>query len=257
MADSLRVIISGVTGRMGRRLIKVLADKPNIHVVAGITSAENSLVGESISKRSNNEHDDAPILSEFDGLEADVVIDFSQTEGFNAVVDYCVMSETALVSGTTGLSQAQFDRISQAGHFIPILWAANFSLNIQIIKNLLQVFKQINNQADYSITETHHQHKKDAPSGTAIALAQSLTDSQQLKVVDNNQFTLGAIYIQSVREAEVPGTHLIQCDFPNERISIEHVAKSGDLFAEGAVSAALWIAQQDKGLYDLNAILLA
>jgi len=137
------------------------------------------------------------------------------------------------------------------------LWAANFSLNIQIIKNLLQVFKQINNQADYHITETHHQHKKDAPSGTAIALAQSLSTSRQLKVVANNEFSLGEINIKSVRESEVPGTHLIQCDFPNETITIEHVAKNGDLFAEGAVSAAQWLSNQDKGLYDLNAILLA
>ena len=257
MADSIRVIVSGVTGRMGQRLIRILARDSNVSIVAGITSADNSLVGERLSRLSNNEQDSAPILSDFEGLDADVVIDFSQSDAFNAVADYCVMSETPLVSGTTGLSQAQFDRISQAGHFIPVLWAANFSLNIQIIKNLLQIFKQINNQGDYRITETHHQHKKDAPSGTAIALAQSLTESHQLKVVDTNQFTLGEINITSVREAEVPGTHKICCDFPNESITLEHVAKNGDLFAEGAVSAARWLVQQDKGLYDLNAILLA
>ncbi len=257
MTQVLRVIISGVTGRMGRRILNVLQHQSNIEIVAGITSAHNQLVGNPLSELSNNDSHHAPILSDFSGLQADVVIDFSQTEGFSAVVDYCVMNEVALVSGTTGLSQSQFDRISQAGHFIPVLWAANFSLNIQIIKNLLQIFKQKNQHGDYRITETHHQHKKDAPSGTAIALAQSLSDSQQLKIVDQNKFTLGAIGITSVRAAEVPGTHHIQCDFPNETITIEHVAKNGDLFAEGAITAAQWLVQQDKGLYDLNALLLA
>lgn len=257
MADSIRVIITGVSGRMGLRLLKLLGQIKEISVIAGLASADNPHQGKPLSVLSNNSADTAPIVNNLAGLSADVVIDFSQPEAFNSVIDYCVMSETALVSGTTGLSQAQFDRISQAGHFIPVLWAANFSLNIQVIKNLLQIFKQINNQADYSITETHHHHKKDAPSGTAIALAQSLTDSQQLKVVADKQFCLGEINIKSLREAEVPGTHHIECHFPNETIRIEHVAKSGDLFAEGAVSAAQWLAGQDKGLYDLNAILLA
>ncbi|KAA3639195.1 MAG: 4-hydroxy-tetrahydrodipicolinate reductase [Proteobacteria bacterium] len=257
MADSIQVIISGASGRMGQRLLKVLSEQEQITVVAGLVSADNHHLGKPLSVLSNNREDTAPIVSDLQGLTADVVIDFSQASAFNAVIDYCVMSETALVSGTTGLSQAQFDRISQAGYFIPVLWAANFSLNIQIINNLLQVFKQFNHQASYRIKETHHQHKIDAPSGTAISLAQSLSSSQQLTVVADNKFLLGEINIESVRQAEVPGTHLIQCDFPNERISIEHVAKSGDLFAEGAVSAAMWLAQQDKGVYDLNAILLA
>jgi 4-hydroxy-tetrahydrodipicolinate reductase len=257
MTEVLRVIVSGVTGRMGRRLVNALQKQATIHIVAGITSPENTFLGKPLSAVSHNASHQAPILSNFSGLQADVVIDFSQSECFDQVVDYCVMNEVALVSGTTGLSQSQFDRISQAGHFIPVLWAANFSINIQIIKNLLQVFKQKNHNGEYRITETHHQHKQDAPSGTAIALAQSLSDSQHLMVVDHNRFTLGTIEITSVREAEVPGTHQIYCDFPNETITIEHVSKNGDLFAEGAVSAAKWLVQQDNGLYDLNAILLA
>lgn len=257
MKDSCRVIISGVTGRMGQRIIKALHQINHITVVAGVTSHDNKHVGKPISVITQNQSDTAPIVSVFDGLEADVVIDFSQPQGFNAVVDYCVLSETALVSGTTGLSQAQFDRISQAGHFIPVLWAANFSLNIQIIKNLLQIFKQKNQKAEYCITETHHQHKKDAPSGTAISLAQSLTDQQQLKILDQHAFNIGEVRINSVRQAEVPGTHQIECQFPHENITVTHVAKSGDLFAEGAVKAAQWLVKQGRGLYDLNDILLA
>ncbi|MCW8869291.1 MAG: 4-hydroxy-tetrahydrodipicolinate reductase [Proteobacteria bacterium] len=256
--QTIQVIISGVTGRMGQRLLRIISQQEQLQVVAGVASKESPHLGKSIAELTGIKRlGDGKIVSGMENLKADVVIDFSQPDAFNAVIDHCVMNEIALVSGTTGLNQDQYDRISQAGHFIPVLWAANFSLNIQIIKNLLQVFKQINNQADYHITETHHQHKKDAPSGTAIALAQSLSTSRQLKVVANNEFSLGEINIKSVRESEVPGTHLIQCDFPNETITIEHVAKNGDLFAEGAVSAAQWLSNQDKGLYDLNAILLA
>lgn len=257
MANPLRIIISGITGRMGQRVLKAVRLHKNLHVVAGLTSPAHKHVGQPISILSKQTEDTALILSDISDVDADMVIDFSQPEAFNAVVDYCVMRETALVSGTTGLSQSQFDRISQAGHFIPVLWAANFSLNIQIIKNLLQIFKKINDRGDYSITETHHVFKKDAPSGTAIALAQGLTDSTQLTLVADHQFKLGEISIQSIREAEVPGSHRIQCHFPHETITIEHIANNADLFAEGAVAAALWLAQQDTGLYDLNAILLA
>lgn len=257
MSAPIRTIISGVSGRMGRKVLACLLADNRFKVVAGLVSAENKLCDRPLAELHSAAPKDSLILADPSSLQADIVVDFSQPAAFNSVVDFCVMSETALVSGTTGLSQAQFDRLSQAGHFVPVLWAANFSLNIQIIKNLLQIFKQINKHASYQITETHHQHKKDAPSGTAIALAQSLTSSPKLKRISSKQFTLGNVRIESIREAEVPGTHHIHCDFPHETISLTHVAKDADLFVQGAVSAAYWLAQQKRGLYDLNAILLA
>lgn len=257
MSEPIRIIISGVTGRMGRRLLTSISQHDNMQVVAGVASEQSPHLHKTVSELMDEDFGDAKIVSGFEDLKADIVIDFSQPEAFNDVIDYCVMSETPLVSGTTGLSQAQFDRISQAGHFIAVLWAANFSINIQIIKNLLQIFKQKNQIGEYSITETHHQHKKDAPSGTAISLAMSITDNQQLKVMSKQSFTLGSVRIDSVRQGEVPGTHQIICDFPHETITVTHVAKSGDLFADGAVDAASWLIKQHKGLYDLNAIILA
>ncbi len=257
MDKPIRVIISGVSGRLGRKVLTCLLSDNRFIVIAGLVSDDNKLCNKALTVLDPGAPKDSLIVADAGGLKADIVIDFSQPEAFNTVVDYCVMSETALVSGTTGLSQSQFDRISQAGHFIPVLWAANFSLNIQVIKNLLQIFKQMNTQGDYLIKETHHQHKKDAPSGTAIALAHSLTDSQTLKRIEDKQFSLGDVRIESIREADVPGTHLVHCEFPHETISLTHTAKDANLFAEGAVSAALWLAQQNKGLYDLNAILLA
>ena len=258
MAQSIDIIISGVTGRMGQRLVRLISQQKELNLIAGISSEDNQHVGRSLAEYTGlDAAGDAPIVSSLTGLSADVVIDFSQPAAFNAVIDYCVMNEIPLVSGTTGLSQSQFDRISQAGHFIPVMWAANFSLNIQIIKNLLQIFKQKNKTGRYHITETHHQHKQDAPSGTAIALAQSLSQDQTLTVVADNEFTLGRIHIKSVRQAEVPGTHHIRCDFPHETIDIEHQAKNGDLFAEGAIAAAQWLTANEKGFYDLNALLLA
>ena len=256
MSQAIKVIISGVSGRIGRRLLLQVINNPAFELVAGLVSPNSQFIGHNLGQLIGEESIGLLALDSLASVKADVVIDFSQPAGFDELVDYCVLNNTALISGTTGLNQASFDRIGQASKYIPMMWTSNFSLNIQILKNLLQVINQVNPSAQYKITETHHIHKKDAPSGTAISLAQAIEPQSNMIKMAENSFKLGAVDITSIREDEVPGTHEITIELQNETITLTHDAHDPAIFAAGALDAALWIQGKAAGFYDLNAVLM-
>lgn len=260
MSQTIKVIISGVTGRIGRRVLKLVLQNPHFELVAGLVSPsskdlgkdlgfllEGDLAGKAVGVKATESLAD---------VQADVVIDFALPEGFDELVDYCVLTNTPLVSGTTGLNQASFDRIGQASKYIPLLWTSNFSLNVQIFKNLLQILKQTNPNGEFSVVETHHIHKKDMPSGTAISLAQAIEPSSKMTKLTDHTFKLGEVAISAHREGEVPGTHEVVCRLDNETITLKHESHNPGIFAEGAFNAARWIIGKPAGYYDLNAVLM-
>lgn len=260
MENQIKVIISGVSGRIGRRLLQQVLDHPHFELAAGLVSPASDFLGQDLSSLLRSSDGAEPLgivaVDSLAEVDADVVIDFSQPDGFDELVDYCVLTQTAMVSGTTGLNQASFDRIGQAAKYTAVMWTSNFSLNIQIIKNLLQVVKQTNPNGHYSIKETHHIHKKDMPSGTAISLGQALEPKSTMTKTKPNSFLLGDVEIEAVREGEVPGTHEVRCQLGNETITIKHEAHDPAIFAQGALEAAAWIQSKPSGFYDLNAVLM-
>ncbi|MCX7554499.1 4-hydroxy-tetrahydrodipicolinate reductase [Marinicella sp. S1101] len=256
MNTPIKVIISGVSGRIGRRLLKlVLADK-NFQLVAGLVSPGSRHLGRDLGDLIQSNATGIQAIESLAEVKADVVIDFAQPEGFDELVDYCVLQQTALISGTTGLNQDSFDRIGQAAKYIPIMWTSNFSLNIQIMKNLLQMVKQVNPKAQFSITETHHIHKKDMPSGTAISLAQAVDAQSNMTKTDTASFKLGDVDIHAIRQGEVPGTHEVTVKLADETFIFKHEAHDPTIFAQGALGAAKWITGKPVGFYDLNAVLM-
>lgn len=256
MTESCRIIISGVSGRIGRRLLAKVLDLPGCELVAGLVSPGSRHLGRDLGELLDREAVGIQAVDSLAGIDADVVIDFAQPAGFDELVDYCVLGQVALVSGTTGLNQDNFDRIGQAAKYIPIMWTSNYSLNIQVLKNLLQVVKQINPDGQFSITETHHIHKKDMPSGTAISLAQAIDPQSSMSKTGDADFQLGSVAIHSVREGEVPGTHEVKVQLEAETFTFKHEAHDPAIFAQGALDAALWLAEQPIGFYDLNAVLM-
>jgi 4-hydroxy-tetrahydrodipicolinate reductase len=261
MNPPIKVIISGVSGRIGQRLLKlVLADsqsaQPQFELVAGLVSPGSQHLGRDLGDLIQTHATGIHAVDSLAEVKADVVIDFAQPEGFDELVDYCVLQQTALISGTTGLNQDSFDRIGQAAKYIPVMWTSNFSLNIQILKNLLQLVKQTNPKGQFSITETHHVHKKDAPSGTAISLAQAIDPQSKMTKTADASFKLGAVDIHSIREGEVPGTHEVVIKLDDETFTFKHEAHDPTIFAQGALDAAKWIHGRPAGFYDLNAVLL-
>ncbi len=256
MTEPIKIIIAGVSGRIGRRLLKLVLANPAFELVAGLVSPGSKHLARDLGDLIQSNATGIQAIDSLAEVKADVVIDFAQPEGFDELVDYCVLQQTALISGTTGLNQDSFDRIGQASKYIPVMWTSNFSLNIQILKNLLQVVKQTNPKGQFSITETHHIHKKDAPSGTAISLAQAIEPKSSMIKISESSFKLGEIDIHAVREGEVPGTHEVICRLADETITLKHESHDPTIFAQGALDAAKWINDKPVGFYDLNAVLM-
>ncbi len=256
MNQTINVIISGVSGRIGRRLLKLVLADPRFKLVAGLVSPNSQYLGKDLGSLIDQEDIGLKATDSLMEVKADVVIDFAQPDGFDELVDYCVLGQIALVSGTTGLNQASFDRIVQAAKYTPVMWTSNFSLNIQILKNLLQVYKQTNPNGKFSITETHHIHKKDAPSGTAISLAQAIEPKGKMIKTSEDSFQLGEVDIHAIRAGEVPGTHEVNILLEDETINLKHESHDPTIFAQGALDASLWIHGKNPGFYDLNAVLM-
>jgi len=251
--------IAGASGRLGQRVLKQALQQQNFRVAGAYVSEHSDHLNQDISAVVGGDYADlafAKITENAFPQPVDVVVDFSLPLAFDDLVDTCVVQQTPLVSGTTGLSAEQFDRLRQAAKFIPVMWTSNFSVNIQMIKNLLHVIRLKNDIQDIRIIETHHIHKQDMPSGTAISLAQELSSEKLLKKTADQTFQLGEVKIDSVRKGEVPGTHRIEIVLPHEKLSIEHEALTPGLFAQGALQAAAWLADKPQGLYSLNDFLL-
>ena len=221
MNNPVRLLIHGAQGRMGQALIRLAEDKPSIIVVAKTGRSDLTTLKE---------------VPEFD-----VAIDFSSPDGFFAVLALCVERKKALVSGTTGLSDEQFSSLQSAGLLIPVLWASNFSLGVAVLNQLVSQAGKWLKDWDIDITEAHHIHKKDAPSGTAISIAEGIfkhSDYNSWKLDETEGKSLG---IEAIREGEVPGTHSVYYRSEVDEIEIKHTAFNRNGFALGAVIAAEWL----------------
>lgn len=207
MNTPVKLLIHGASGRMGQSLVRLAQAQPQVHVVATIGRGDSQRLHE---------------VPEFD-----VAIDFSAPEGFDAVLALCLQRSKPLVSGTTGLDAAQFSALKQAGAYIPTLWASNYSLGVAVLNRLVAQAGRWLAQWQLDILESHHRHKKDAPSGTALSLGETA-----LAVTGNTP-----VY-HSLRCGDIVGEHTVQFTGPGERIELVHRATNRDIFAQGALFAA-------------------
>jgi len=222
-----RILIHGASGRMGQALLRLAAEQPQpLQVVAAVmrkSPAQRVVEG-------------VPYFaaSELGGVPAfDVAIDFSLPEGFDPVLALCVQRGAALVSGTTGLGAAQQDALAQAATRIPLAWASNFSLGVAVPLG----------GWDCDVVESHHVHKKDAPSGTALTLGEAAGSA-------------GApVHYASLRAGDIVGEHLVQFTGLGERIELVHRATNRDIFARGALHVAHRLAGRAPGQYRVRDLL--
>jgi 4-hydroxy-tetrahydrodipicolinate reductase len=175
----------------------------------------------------------------------DVAIDFSQPEGFDAVLAGCRARGSALVSGTTGLTAAQFAALDAAATTIPVLWAANFSAGIAVLTELARQASAALPGWDADVVEAHHVHKKDAPSGTALLLGVAVEAGRGV-----------APHYASLRAGDIVGEHTVQLSGRGERLELIHRATDRDIFARGALEAALRLSRLGPGRYDFGTLLL-
>lgn len=234
----LKIGIAGISGRIGQRLVSIIQADDQSGVNCGLVSEHSQYKNEAI-KVSNT------------CLKSDVWIDFSTPDAFETVLTHCIETKTPLVSGTTGLSKKHFKELENAAQHIPVLWASNFAISVNLIQHLLSKYTQLR-PSEANIVETHHLHKTDKPSGTAITLARSIKPHGILKTINENEFILDDVKIKSVRDAEIAGIHEIQLENSSESIAISHTAKSPAIFARGALNVAKWLQDKDKGNYTMN-----
>lgn len=235
---TIKIGIAGISGRIGQRLIPLIQKDESLTISCGL-----------VSKLSSYQNKDVNIGQEC--CLSDIWIDFSTPKAFEKVLKHCIEYNTPLVSGTTGLSKKHFRELESAAEHIPVLWASNFAISVNLIQQLLSRYTQLR-PSDVSITETHHVHKIDRPSGTAITLARSIKPHGILKTIHEDEFVLDDVKIKSIRDAEVAGIHQIDLDNKAESISIHHTAKNPEIFARGAINVAKWLIDKEAGFYTMS-----
>lgn len=233
----LRVLIHGASGRMGQALMRLAAESPtNWQVVAAVTRrAPAQRVVDGVPHFAATELAGVP--------DFDAAIDFSLPEGFDPVLALCVARARPLVSGTTGLSPEQRGKLDAAAATIPLLWASNFSVGVAVLNELVERAARALPGWDCDIVESHHVHKKDAPSGTALTLGES---AQQGGAQPR---------YASLRAGDIVGEHLVQFAGQGERIELVHRATNRDIFARGALQAASGLAGRAPGAYTMRGLL--
>jgi len=231
-----RLLIHGAGGRMGQALLRLCAHREDCRVVAAVSArAPAQRVIDGVPYFAAAELAGAP--------DFDVAIDFSLPAGFDAILAACLARRAGLVSGTTGLSEAQHAALNEAGARIGVVWSANFSLGVALLEELVERAASALPGWDCDIVEMHHTRKLDAPSGTALALGAA---AQRAGAQPRHA---------SIRAGDIVGEHTVQFATAGERIELVHRAGSRDIFARGALHAALALAGRPAGLRRLRDLL--
>lgn len=229
MTRPIRLLVHGATGRMGRALLRLSAEHHDLRVDAAASRHRADDVANATRWVDASSLADAPPF--------DVAIDFSLPEGFDNVLALCASRGAALVSGTTGLSDTQLAALEQASATIPVCRAANFSLGVAVLADLVERASRLLGGWDCDIVESHHIQKKDAPSGTALALGARAEAG-------------GATpRYASLRAGDIVGEHTVQFATAGERIELVHRATNRDIFAAGALHVARRLHGRAPGLY--------
>jgi len=223
---------------MGRALLRLAGADARFELVAAVSRSGEAIAGIPIAVTATGGLSGCPAF--------DVAVDFSLPGGFDAILAECVARGAALVSGTTGLEERQRVLLSEAASKIPIVWASNFSTGVVVLEDLVRRASIALPQWRVEITETHHVHKLDAPSGTALTLARAARKGLQ--------GDLPAIH--SVREGEIIGEHVVSFSGPGERLELGHTATDRDVFSLGALEAAARLKGRTPGNWRLADLIL-
>jgi 4-hydroxy-tetrahydrodipicolinate reductase len=262
------IVVTGAAGRMGSEIVRAVRAAEGVRIVAGTEQVGNAAVGLDVGLAARIGRLEAPTLDSLDkalALKPEVVIDFTSAEASLLHAADCARTKTALVVGSTGFSPDDKKAMAAAAKFVPIVMAPNMSVGVNLLFKLVADAARVLGQ-DYEpeIVELHHRLKKDAPSGTAMRLAEVIADETardfQKDVVYGRRGVTGErpraqLGVSTVRGGDVVGEHTVYFFGEGERLELTHRASSRDQFARGAVRAAKWAAGKPPGLYDMQDVL--
>jgi 4-hydroxy-tetrahydrodipicolinate reductase len=255
----LRVAINGAAGRMGRALCALLSADRRFVLARAVVPAEAAQVDEAVypgtgTPRFTVGWRDAPVL--------DVVVDFSSAAGLRDALAYCLHTGTALVTGTTGCDAALQAELAAASARIALLRAANFSLGVAVLARLVREAAAALPTWDAEIIEAHHAAKRDAPSGTALALGRAVAQARDAHAATpaantrrNGARVPGSVGYAVLRGGDIVGEHTAMLIGQGERLELSHRATDRAVFARGALHAAAWLAGRGAGAWSLDDVL--
>jgi 4-hydroxy-tetrahydrodipicolinate reductase len=263
----IKVGIAGAAGRMGRALIECVTANESMKVAAAIEHSGSSFLGADAGQIAGIAPVKVSITDKMEEAlkECDVLIDFTLPDPTIAHLEACVKHGVSMVIGTTGLSEEQRHAIQDAAKKIPIVFAPNMSVGVNLCLKLLQITAStLGDDYDVEIIEAHHRHKVDAPSGTAIRMGEVVADAlgRDLKECavygreghtgERDSKTIG---FETIRAGDIVGDHTVLFAGTGERIEITHKASSRMTFAKGAVRATQWLVGKKAALYDMQDVL--
>lgn len=251
----IKVLINGINGQMGTEVSHLVLENTQMHLLGGL----DSKVSHNLPYR---------IYTDIESIfeKPDVIIDFSVPEATINLLPYCIQNNVSIVIATTGFSKEQQEKILDASSKIAIFQSANMSYEITLISDIIAKLSKKLQDAEIEIVETHHNQKKDAPSGTALLLADSINKANNMnysyefnRMQKTSKRDSKEIGFSSIRGGNIVGEHSVMFFTPNETVEIKHTAYSRSIFAEGAIKAALFLADQracgNTGMFNMNDII--
>lgn len=245
----LKVIISGYSGTMGKVLTKCVNEDNELEIVCGVSKDDLDVNFKTYNKMTDVEE------------KADVIIDFSHHSAISDVLAYATKTKTPVVIATTGFNEEELNQIREASKVTPIFHSSNMSLGVNVLVKLVKEAAKALNGFDIEIIEKHHNKKLDAPSGTAVMIANGIKE-----VLPENECIYGRhgrsdkrtsteIGIHAIRGGTIVGEHTAIFAGHDEVVEIKHTAQSKDIFAQGAIAAAKFLVKQEAGYYNMNNML--
>ncbi len=265
----IKAIVAGASGRMGRNISTAIKDSKGISLAGGTERENSDFLGRDIGDIAGIGSTGRLIVSDLrEAIETggcDVIIDFTTPEATLKNLAIAVELKKRMVIGTTGIEKHQEAEILKSSKQIPIVFAPNMSVGINLMLRLVsEAASVLGEEYDIEIVEAHHRHKKDAPSGTAMKLAEVLAKTTKKDLNSVGVFARkgmigerkkGEIGIQTLRAGDIVGDHTVLFGGIGERIEITHRASSRETFARGAIKAALWLDGKSPGFYSMQNVL--
>lgn len=259
-----KIALVGVNGRMGRALVQAVQEDKNTVLSAAFVRQGSTLTGMDVGEMTGYGRLNVSLQDKLDTTLFDVLVDFTRPEATMAYMQQCVTAKKPLVIGTTGFSATELATMKAAAEQIPIVFAPNFSVGVNLLLGLVAKAAHVLTDYDIEVIEAHHRYKVDAPSGTALRLGQAAADAlgwdlDSCAVYGREGITgerpAQQIGFATVRGGDVVGDHTVLFAGLGERVELTHKASSRLTFAQGAVRAAQWLVHQPAGLYDMQDVL--
>ncbi|MBT4492879.1 MAG: 4-hydroxy-tetrahydrodipicolinate reductase [Gammaproteobacteria bacterium] len=259
--------IVGAAGKMGKTLISLIAESDKLTLSAALEQPGAAALGRDAGELAGVVSSGVTITDDLATLadDLDVLIDFTVVPATVANLEICHGSGTPMVIGTTGLSEGERARLQEIGQSQPIVFASNYSVGVNATFQLVEMAAEIfGDSVDIEIIESHHRHKVDAPSGTAISLGEHVAkalgrDLSEVEIHGRHGMTgardRASIGFHAIRGGEIVGEHTVMFIANGERVEITHRAQSRANFAEGALRAAAWVVGKPAGVYDMLDVL--